>query len=506
MFKRVILIIIGLVLSTLIVLFNPLAQSENYFERFHTNYKSWIAQDIYSYQDEAITAYKIYDDGNLIGVISDWDYFQERIEDEYKANYETNFPDTSLAFTSDVLVSQEQVFYSFENVDEEIFNYILKKQLLGVVVTKVEFSTEQGTYDVIYTESPEVFEEALDNFLLNFISEDSLNKIRDNVSVGELSDYGTLETNIAIAETITYNQVAIQSEEIYDYEQVYEYLCYGRSTEREYYTVQAGDTLQGVGYRFNDMSASQIRMLNPDVILSDDQVLEEGMSLNVTYYTSPISVVVTRENLSAESIYPDLPQYIEDSNLFTTESVIVTNEKNGSKNVLREEIWINGVLQQGENVISSVVTQEPTRAVIKVGSKPLPNIGTGYFIWPIDNIKVSCHYGCYYGHVGTDFVNPYNSYGNIYAADNGTVVTVARTEMGGNTLIIDHNNGYMTRYCHMNTEAYVSVGETVTRGQVVGQIGNTGFSTGPHLHFEIFVDGARVNACTILDCASIPGG
>ena len=105
--------------------------------------------------------------------------------------------------------------------------------------------------------------------------------------------------------------------------------------------------------------------------------------------------------------------------------------------------------------------------------------------------------------MGTDVQNMYDRYGPVYAADNGTVIQKGFNGISGNYLVIDHNNGFTTYYGHFNVPPYVEIGDTVQRGQVIGQIGMTGLATGPHVHFEIR-DGSTTNACEFMDCHSIP--
>ncbi len=97
-------------------------------------------------------------------------------------------------------------------------------------------------------------------------------------------------------------------------------------------------------------------------------------------------------------------------------------------------------------------------------------------------------------HGGTDIGAGYGS--PILAATSGTV-TIAGGYYGyGNCVQIDHGSGYETLYGHMSTIA-VSVGQTVSAGQVIGFVGSTGWSTGPHLHFELHVNGSKVNSLSI---------
>ena len=273
--------------------------------------------------------------------------------------------------------------------------------------------------------------------------------------------------------------------------------------ERKYYTVQEGDTLQGVGFFNENITPTQIMLINPGVIHSTDQVLEVGMKLNVTYFTSPITVIVTMESLREEVVYPESPLYIEDNTLYTNVSEVVQEEENGSQYTLYEETWVNGVLAGGEAISSSIIEQ-PVQGIIKVGTRQRPNVGTGSFIWPVNNPIMTCSWGCYAGHRGIDINNRYNVYDRIYAADNGTVVVNGYDAGGwGYYVRIDHNNGFQTLYGHMRSRSPLVVGQTIVKGEYVGDVGNTGRTTAAHLHFEIYVGGTRVNPCSYMNCASI---
>ena len=137
-------------------------------------------------------------------------------------------------------------------------------------------------------------------------------------------------------------------------------------------------------------------------------------------------------------------------------------------------------------------------------NKPQPNpggggggsaVGTGNLVWPSYCTYITSRQGPrthpvtgeYKNHGGTDIGASYGS--AIYAADSGTVVRSSDGWNGGwgNYVMIDHGNGMQTLYAHMSSRA-VSVGQTVSRGQTIGYVGSTGMSTGPHLHFEMYVN------------------
>ena len=93
-------------------------------------------------------------------------------------------------------------------------------------------------------------------------------------------------------------------------------------------------------------------------------------------------------------------------------------------------------------------------------------------------------------HNGVDFADPYGA--NVYASKSGTVVYSGWISGYGNTIIIDHGSGVQTLYGH-NSELKASVGQDVQQGDVVALVGSTGMSTGPHIHFEIRINGQPVN-------------
>lgn len=115
-------------------------------------------------------------------------------------------------------------------------------------------------------------------------------------------------------------------------------------------------------------------------------------------------------------------------------------------------------------------------------------------IWPAVG-DVSSPYGLRWGgsdfHPGMDIANDYGT--PIVATADGTVEEAGWNTGGyGNLVDVDHGNGYKTRYAHCQ-QVVVSPGQYVHKGQVIAYMGSTGYSTGPHVHYEIFINGQRVN-------------
>lgn len=124
------------------------------------------------------------------------------------------------------------------------------------------------------------------------------------------------------------------------------------------------------------------------------------------------------------------------------------------------------------------------------------SVADGELCWPLPgHTYISCNFGdddAYgnSGHRGTDIPAPEGT--PILAAHSGTVLVSGWNDSYGNQVLLDNGAGLSTRYAHM-TQTAVTAGEAVTAGQVIGYVGNTGDSTGFHLHFEVMQNGVRVN-------------
>lgn len=139
------------------------------------------------------------------------------------------------------------------------------------------------------------------------------------------------------------------------------------------------------------------------------------------------------------------------------------------------------------------VIKAPVRTVQAINIKVPDSTPVGDFIWPIRG-GISTYFTNW--HPGIDIIGPYGS--AIYAANSGVVTTAGWNSYGlGNYVIISHANGFSTGYAHMS-KISVSVGQSITRGSMVGAIGLTGRTTGPHLHFEMRRNGLSLNPLSFL--------
>lgn len=125
------------------------------------------------------------------------------------------------------------------------------------------------------------------------------------------------------------------------------------------------------------------------------------------------------------------------------------------------------------------------------------NVPGGKFMWPVAG-RVASGFGMRFHpilgymrmHTGLDIVAPSGTI--VKAADGGEIIQAGYDGGYGNSIVVYHGGGYATWYAHLS-RILVSVGQTVGRGEVIGLVGATGLATGPHLHFEVRINGAAQN-------------
>ena len=153
---------------------------------------------------------------------------------------------------------------------------------------------------------------------------------------------------------------------------------------------------------------------------------------------------------------------------------------------LRSMVW-----RPSARFVSRAVLTQATDAVVAVGTGG-SDIGTGTLIAPVTEYRFTSAFKFRNGrwHKGVDLAVSEGT--PVYAADNGKVIVSEWSDSYGNYIIIDHQNGLKTLYAH-NSALLVNVGDTVTKGRQIALSGNTGNSTGPHVHFEVHYNGVTVN-------------
>jgi len=262
--------------------------------------------------------------------------------------------------------------------------------------------------------------------------------------------------------------------------------------DEELYTIQAGDTFEAIA-RNHGLSTQALIDLNPGV---DPDNIKEGQVITVKEEIPLLSVRTTKTMVTEEEI-PYETEYVDDKTLFVGVQKTKVKGQNGKKLVTTEVVSVDGEVESSV-VLKEEVIEEPVNEVIRVGTKK--RAPTGTFIVPY-NGTISSRFGWrifkgkYDYHTGIDFAGPKGSI--VVASDGGTVTKAGWYGAYGYCVIINHGNGVETLYGH-NSKLPVKAGDKVAQGEAIARVGSTGRSTGPHVHFEIRINGKAVNPAKYL--------
>ena len=163
-------------------------------------------------------------------------------------------------------------------------------------------------------------------------------------------------------------------------------------------------------------------------------------------------------------------------------------------NLVHKEIIYNGLNKSEENIISKQIIQPVVNTAVKVGTKNPYYDGIAFLSNPSKGGYLSSYFGEVRAksvHKGIDIAKDLGA--SVNASLDGTVIKAGYNNGGyGNLIVIQHGNNMKTYYAHLN-EIYVNVGDKVKKDDVIGVVGSTGNSTGPHLHFELRIDNQPVD-------------
>lgn len=252
--------------------------------------------------------------------------------------------------------------------------------------------------------------------------------------------------------------------------------------EESIYVVEPGDCLSIIAEK-NNMSIDEIKELNPDIESDDDIYYDDR--LNVTVPTAAVQILVEKqetyeEEYNAEVVYED------DNSMYIGENEVVQEGVPG-KHIVTDLVTYKGDTETDREQLEENVQVAAVAQIVKRGTKSKPT-----YMFPVTNWNVTSNFGYRWGrlHAGTDVGVPIGT--TVRASRGGQVITAGWLGGYGNCVIIDHGDGVATRYGHLS-EVTVSVGQYVDQGQQIALSGNTGRSTGPHLHFEIRINGEAVD-------------
>ena len=451
------------------------------------------------------TLYHIYLKGKSIGLIKSKKELEEYInkkQQEIKNKYGVD-----KVYAPDDLDIVKEITYNTKVLSvEKVYKKIKKESpvtINGYIITikdtdKKKSKKKKANKQTIYVLDKKVFEESVDNTVKSFVSKEDYEAYKNNKQK-KIKDVGKKIEKIYIKNKITIKKGNIPVDKtIYqNKETLSKYLLFGTTEAQKKYKVKAGDTIEEIAFN-NKISTEEFLIANPN-FTDENNLLYDGQEVTLGVIKPQFSVVeedhkVFREekNYQTETRYDDT----KDSGF----SEITQKGVKGENKVTQKVQKVNGEIVNVVPVNTEVV-KEPVTEIIVRGGKKSDNGGDGGFNgagygdviatkgqwgWPASCSTVSSGFGYRWGvlHDGTDIAGcGFGS--NIFAAQSGTVVQSASKAVNGQYITIDHHNGFFTMYAHLCTR-YVSEGQHVDKGQVIGGMGQTGAATGVHLHFAIW--------------------
>lgn len=262
------------------------------------------------------------------------------------------------------------------------------------------------------------------------------------------------------------------------------------------YTIQQGDSPSLVADKVGIPTQTLIN-LNPDVT----QSMLVGDVLVISH-EQPFLQTKTVKTVTEEKEIAFTTETELDHNKASGYEKVVQEGKNGLEEIVSEVTYIDGY-ETERMVISKTTLQEPVTAKIVVGSLTSSQYNfsgsgaastesnVGGYIWPVNGGYITCPIWGYSGHTGTDIAAPAGT--TIWASKGGTVAYAGWSNGYGYNVLINHGDGTKTRYAHCSSLA-VYTGQQVSQGQVVGYVGQTGWASGNHCHFEIISNGTFLDA------------
>jgi len=253
-----------------------------------------------------------------------------------------------------------------------------------------------------------------------------------------------------------------------------------------YHIVEEGETLETLAAVFGVSDIDIYDEGNRNVATE----IEQGDKVCIRSQVEPVGVKMVetgriKEVIEFETIKKETDEFYKGDTHLQQDGV------NGEQIFEGTITKVSGVETEREQTKEPEIRKEKKDKIILVGTAERPKTAaTGTFIVPLDHFTMTSGFGPRWGthHDGVDLAAPTGT--PYYAADGGTVIRAGWFGGYGNCIDIDHGNGVVTRYGH-SSQIFVSVGDLVYQGQNIGLVGSTGWSTGPHLHFEVHINGVR---------------
>lgn len=431
--------------------------------------------------------YKVYVKGTEIGAIQSKDQLQKLYASKTE-QYARKYPGVDMVLNTESISTRMETAYKVDidsNATLGKLDGMLTAYAKGVKLV-VDGKAEGIVKDIETAQA--VLKQIQNKYLPGNGGAANVHSGVRQISTGNVvAEPKTWMTSVNISENIQFEAVKADPNKVLTEQEEVAALTKAREKPMTY-TVKEGDTLSSIASKFN-MTPWAIKQNN---VGTREKYLQIDEELKITAPKPPVTVKIVEKVV--EQIKTEPERIIRESaGLQAGTSKVVRIGQAGLKEMDYRITRENGEVVQEEWLGQKVLTASVPEIVLR-GTKVLGQ-GSGDFAWPIADPTLTSSFGSRWGtmHEGIDIVGSRD----VRAADEGKVVFAGQQNGYGNVIIIDHGNGYQTLYAHLSSIG-VSVGQVVSKGESIGVMGNTGRSTGRHLHFEIRKNNVSQNPLTYL--------
>lgn len=259
--------------------------------------------------------------------------------------------------------------------------------------------------------------------------------------------------------------------------------------QQQIYEVVSGDTLTEIAIKVNIPMQTIVDM--NESLESINSTLHIGQQLVITVPEPELSVERQEINYYEETYNAEV-QYIEVNTWYTNQTEVIQQPSAGFRKIVALETFVNNK-KVSQEILKEELVMEAVPKIVKRGTKTPPT-----YIKPLSGGRASSGFGPRTApvagastyHKAQDWATPTGT--PIYASSGGTVVKAGWGSGYGYVVYINHEDGRQTRYAHLS-KVQVKAGQKVKQGQQIALSGNTGITSGPHLHFEMLINGKQVD-------------
>ena len=292
---------------------------------------------------------------------------------------------------------------------------------------------------------------------------------------------------VGFADVIQVVETYADNDRIKDKDSTYQDIV-AEKQEATTYVVQSGDYLALIADKYN-MTEDELKEINPGIQSDDDLYYDDR--LNVRLPRTMVQIQVEKQETYRETYNEDVV-YEDDADMYIGETEVVQEGTPGT-HIVTDMVTYKDDMEYKREQLQETVEVAAVPEIVKRGTKSHPT-----YMYPLSTWMITSTFGYRWGrlHAGVDVGVPIGT--TVRASRGGQVITAGWVGGYGNCVMIDHGDGVVTLYGHLN-EFTVSVGQYVDQGQQIAMSGNTGHSTGPHLHFEIRVNGTPTDPLPYLN-------